>query len=125
MCGRVYSTLSPETVAGLFGKATNVKGGEKCYTSFNAAPTRFMPLAKTTRSRAANKKKEIKKVDVEIEAMKWGMFIPNSTDIVIKLMVDLKNWSRSPSSADYLKENELSLLYKAITSGSSRLSSPS
>ena len=83
MCGRVYSTLSPETVAGLFGKATNVKGGEKCYTSFNAAPTRFMPLAKTTRSRAANKKKEIKKVDVKIEAMKWGMFIPNSTDIVI------------------------------------------
>ena len=89
MCGRIYSRLSPHLVASLFSKGQDpkVSGEDKCYKSYNAAPTRFMPIArssdvtkKTTRrsrnSTAAN-------VTVEIEAMRWGMFIPKSNDIVI------------------------------------------
>ena len=131
MCGRIYNTLSPQQVARLFGqsrtcqcdknkdKCPEIKGGERCSKSYNAAPTRFMPIimappppkqpkdskAKTPRkgSKSAKQKQsaeaaeeETKNDDsaknapnecvqckVEIEAMKWGMIIPNSNDIVI------------------------------------------
>ena len=40
--------------------------------SYNAAPTRFYQVATSTTN-----------CTVQIEAMKWGILIPNSTDLVI------------------------------------------
>jgi hypothetical protein len=72
MCGRLYNTLSPEFVLKVFKPAnqTTVEDADKIYPSYNAAPTRFMAVGKQG-------------IDVKIEAMKWGMLLPNSTDIVI------------------------------------------
>ena len=96
MCGRLYATLTPQQVQTIFGgrrlqKPPPVSGGEKCFPSFNAAPTRFMPvvLPKREENRESDEYEEeqkvsaAKKVEVRIEAMKWGMLVPNTNDLVI------------------------------------------
>ena len=64
----------------LYQTKRETTGKEKIYASYNAAPTRFMAVAKQT---AYSKATADDACQVEIEAMKWGMVIPNTTDIVI------------------------------------------
>lgn len=104
MCGRLYATLSPQQVQAIFrgfgsrgitklnkqnpGAAKrslpDVNGAEKCYPSYNAAPTRFMPVVMPDFDESKGPKKQNEsQVVVRIQAMKWGMLVPNSNDLVI------------------------------------------
>ena len=69
MCGRLYNTLSAQQVSEVYGKsktcgcgyknAPQITGSDKCYKSYNAAPTRYMPIIyaplKEEKSRKSNK----------------------------------------------------------------------
>jgi len=71
-----------------------IKGAENCYASYNAAPTRFYTVAynkhsgKQSRAKVEDHPEKKDEVKIEVEAMKWGMLIPHSNDLIINGRLD-------------------------------------
>ena len=83
MCGRIYQTLNPDQVRSFLGANGEIRGYNKCYRSYNTAPTAYMPVAYRQTMKQNNStttKKDLHEEiipDIDVEAMRWGVSLGN------------------------------------------------